>query len=279
MLKSFFVFIAFLVAYPHAIAQPEDRDIFNRFIRFAQEKQLATLPHAQRVSLIGQFFLGTPYQGGTLDQNEEETLVINLRVLDCVTFVDNVLALTLIEKYDESAWNRFQANLVRVRYRHGKIQDYTSRLHYSTDWLHEMCRIGILRDITPDLQGSPFPNKVNLITATAHKRAVFKRDASLVNKMRIIEDSINNRKRTYIPREEITEETCAHIQDGDILLFTTHVKGLDTAHVGIAIKRDNTIHVLHASSGGKRVMISTETLPEYLGKITSHSGIIIARVN
>lgn len=279
MLKSFLIYILLIVSYQASIAESKDQAIFKRFIRFAQEKQLTTLSHAQRVSIIGQFFLNTPYKGGTLDQDEKEKLVINLRELDCVTFVDNVLALTLIEEYDENAWPKFQANLLRIRYRQGQIQDYTSRLHYSTDWLHEMCRIGILRDITPDLQGIPFPNKVNLITATADKRTAFNRDSSLVNKMRIIEDSINSRKRTYIPREEITEKTCSNIQDGDILLFTTHVKGLDTAHVGIAIKRDNAIHVLHASSGGKRVMISTETLPEYLGKITSHSGIIIARVN
>ena len=42
---------------------------------------------------IGKFFLGTPYVTGTLETEGAEHLVVNLREYDCVTFVENVVAL------------------------------------------------------------------------------------------------------------------------------------------------------------------------------------------
>ncbi len=42
---------------------------------------------------IGKFFLGTPYVVGTLETKRGEHLVVNLREFDCVTFVENVVAL------------------------------------------------------------------------------------------------------------------------------------------------------------------------------------------
>ena len=279
MAKIILLITALLASCKGNSIQPEDSTRFAQFIQYAQEERLEGLPRQERMTLIGRFFLDTPYEGGTLDRGEREELVVNLRALDCVTFVDNVLALALLDRYEPENMGDFLDNLRRVRYREGEIADYTSRLHYSTDWLHEMCRAGILRDITRELGGVPFANRAGLITATADKRPALQRDSVLTAKMRAIEQAINARKKWYIPREHVTHELCEHIQDGDILLFTSGKEGLDTAHVGIAIRRNGGIHVMHASLGGRKVMVSEEDLPGYLEKITSHSGIIIARVN
>ena len=77
----------------------------------------------------------------------------------------------------------------------------------------------------------------------------------------------------------MTPELCQKIQDGDIILFTTDKKGLDTAHVGIACRRNGATRVMHASLGKRKVTVSQESLAGYLEKIPSHSGIIIARLN
>lgn len=42
--------------------------------------------------------LGRPYVGQTLEINEEEQLVVNLRELDCTTLVETSAALALAEK-------------------------------------------------------------------------------------------------------------------------------------------------------------------------------------
>ena len=91
-----------------------------------------------------------------------------------------------------------------------------------------------------------------------------------------IENNINLRKYHYIPKDKVSAAT-GQIQPGDILLITTDKKGLDTAHVGIAIEQNGQIYLLHASLSAKKVVISEVPLPEYLQGIRSHSGIIIAR--
>ena len=279
MAKLLLIFLLALAPDTKPGISPEDSARFVQFIQYARAQGLERLPHQERMTLIGEFFLGLPYEGGTLDRSGREELVVNLRAMDCVTFVDNVLSLALLDRYDPASLPAWLRELRRVRYRGGKIDGYASRLHYSTDWLHEMCREGILRDMTRELGGIPFPGQVGLITATADKRPAFRDDTSQLSKMRAVERAINGREKLYIPRGRVTPELCQKIQDGDIILFTTDKKGLDTAHVGIACRRNGATCVMHASLGKREVTVSQESLAGYLEKIPSHSGIIIARLN
>lgn len=128
--------------------QPEDQAVLDRFFEYAGKHQLSRLSFQERIVKTGEFFLNTPYRGGTLEGKEKEQLVVNLRQLDCVTFVDNVMSLALLKQYDAEACKEFLSNLQKIRYRDRKILNYTSRLHYSTDWLYEMQRIGLVSDVT-----------------------------------------------------------------------------------------------------------------------------------
>ena len=272
-------FIASLPFFSGCKAQsisPEDKATLSRFFEYASEKKLHKIPLNERIVAIGQFFINTPYKGGTLEINQKEQLVVNLRELDCVTFVDNVLALALLEQYNPRQTEVYLKNLQRIRYRNGEITDYTSRLHYSTDWLHEMNQAGILKDVTRENGGLPFPNKVGFISRNWQKYPVLKQDSTLVEKIARIENNINARKYDYIPKDQVVA-ALGQIQPGDIILITTDKKGLDTSHVGIATEQNGQIHLLHASLSARKVVISEATLAEYLQGIRSHSGIIIAR--
>ena len=252
----------------------EDRERFEACMQYARTGELDSLARAERVAKVGMFFAGTPYEGGTLDGEGEERLVVNLRAFDCVTFVDNVLAISMLDSYQGNDMQPFLQALQKVRYRAGRIEGYTSRLHYSTDWLHEMEKGGIVRDITPELGGIPFIKPVDFLS----RQMQTKGDTLLYREMKHVETAINARKRVYLPKEKVTEEVCKHIQDGDILLFTTNRPGLDTGHVGIAKRVDGEVHLLHASSSEKRVTVTPGNLVDYLREVPAHSGIIIARV-
>ena len=97
-----------------------------------------------------------------------------------------------------------------------------------------------------------------------------------MTKIKNMEDSINKRTRYYIPKSDI-DKVYSKIKAGDIILITTNIAGLDTSHLGIAILYNGTIHLLHASSEYKKVMISLSPLKEYMAGIRSQSGIIIGR--
>ena len=63
--------------------------------------------------------LGVPYVAGTLDDNEEEMLVVRTDALDCTTFVETVLALCIADKRGERNFEGFKKALTDVRYRDG----------------------------------------------------------------------------------------------------------------------------------------------------------------
>ncbi|KAA6311079.1 hypothetical protein EZS27_037728, partial [termite gut metagenome] len=90
----------------------------------------------------GLAFVGIPYAAHTLEGGEEETLVINLHQVDCTTFVEYVLAMSLYPPPQGEAMREevFSENLRQIRYRDGKINGYTSRLHYFSDWINDNVR-------------------------------------------------------------------------------------------------------------------------------------------
>ncbi len=254
-----------------------DRQILDTFWTYAGQHRLETLPVAERIPWIASFFIGTPYQSHTLDQGPEESLVINLHELDCVTFVENVLALAFLKSYTPEAISDFIRQLTRIRYRNARITDYSSRLHYSTDWLYEMQQIHLLHDPTASAGGIPHRKQVHFMSEHSDLYPRLQQRPDLVEKIKEIETAINQRTYHYIPKEQINQAS-GQIQSGDILLITTHTKGLDTSHLGFAWKEKGKIYLLHASSTEKKVCISKQPLQEYMQGIRSQSGIIIARV-
>lgn len=254
-----------------------DRQVLQKFWCYAQTNNLKDKEMGERISLIAHFFLDTPYKSNTLNITDGEKLVINLQELDCVTFVDNVLALAFLSEYTSSSEGAFQRNLQIIRYRGGVIEDFTSRLHYSSDWLYEMQQNRLLEDITADLGGVKYTKEINFMSAHYELYPALKNNPQFLKKIKSIEDSINQRMYYYIPKSEV-DKIYSKIKIGDIILITTSIAGIDTSHLGIAIMYNGAIHLLHASSEYKKVMISQTPLKEYMENIRTQTGIMLGRV-
>ena len=99
----------------------------------------------------------------------------------------------------------------------------------------------------------------------------------LIETIKQIEKEINNKKHFYIPENKI-QEIEKLINNGDFIAITTKIKGLDVSHTGIAIHINNRLHLMHASSKAKKVVISEIPLAEMIKKNRLQSGIMIVRV-
>ena len=82
---------------------------------------------------------------------------------------------------------------------------------------------------------------------------------------------------TYIPKDKVAYLTPNIVSEGDIIAIVTDIEGLDFSHVGFATFIDGEIHLLHASSGKKEVIIDPLSLTDYLAKFKHHKGIRILR--
>ena len=84
-----------------------DQLIFNSIKDLAMENSFSQLDNADRILEVGKMFLQTPYVGGTLESEGGEKLVVNLRELDCTTYLENVVVLSSIARQNDFSENDF----------------------------------------------------------------------------------------------------------------------------------------------------------------------------
>lgn len=276
MQKFVFLLLILLLTYQvkgQITCSPEDSLLFKAKISELNDLDFNT---DERVIVpIGKSFLGTPYVEKTLEIGERETLVVNLRGLDCTTFVENVLAFSLLLKKNKGSFNDFASELKTIRYRDGFLNGYSSRLHYFTDWIRNNNEKGLVKDITSDLGGITVEKSINFM-GTHRDLYPFLADGTNFNTMLEVEAELAKETLCVLPQDAI-EGVEDKLQNGDIIALATSIKGLDVTHTGFTIRMPTgRIHLLHASISGE-VKITEEPLVDYLKKVKSNTGIIVAR--
>lgn len=257
---------------PVAETNPQDISIFEQKLEIAAAEQ--QLP-AQTLA-VALSFLGAPYVHGTLDQSSEEQLTINLRQLDCWTFMENSLAIALTAHTPNPTIDTFQHFVQQLRYWGGSIKGYASRIHYFSGWLLQAEKMGYLQDITRDLGGVIYRNKIGYMSARPEKYPPL-RNPETRRALKAVEDRLNSHTWFYIPQNRIAKIERL-LREGDIIALTSGKRDLDIAHQGFAVKKNGRIHLLHASSLGKRVVLSGQPLAQYVLSQKGQTGIIVARL-
>lgn len=261
----------------------EDWDIVRSTLARAWDEELHLLPLGETMARIGVTFVGTAYVPATLEVEGPERLVINLRELDCVTFVENVLALgRLVHLHDPSAlddedWLRdeYRRLLTGIRYRGGKLEGYPSRLHYFSEWIADNEARGLVRDVSRELGGVADETPIDFMSThpDAYRQLS---EPGVVDEIARMEARLSARPRYYIGEEHI-EEAAPGIAHGDIIAATSTVAGLDIAHTGLALVRDGSVYLLHAPLVGSEVQISEVPLSARVQRIGGQDGIMVAR--
>jgi hypothetical protein len=254
-----------------------DLEIFEALQQVAQSLAFESMTLESQIIETGKLFLQTPYVGGTLEKNEDEELVINLNQLDCTTYLENVLAFSQSLRQSNTDISDFSKKLKYIRYRNGKLNDYTSRLHYFSDWIIDNEKKGLVSDITQKIGGEPYQKSINFMSSHISSYPALVRDTSLVREIKETEKRLNSHQYFFIPESKI-QNLENEIHNGDFIAITTKIKGLDISHTGIAIHINDRLHLMHASSKAKKVVISELPLAEMIQKNSLQSGIKVVRI-
>ncbi len=257
------------------VAQNNDLNetTFKRYMNQMQTK--TSLPTGDLMVETAKFFLGVPYVASTLEK-EPEQLVVNLQELDCMTLVETTTALVRTLRDKDQSYQSFCRHLQEDRYRNGKINDYTDRLHYTTDWIYENQKKGRVKDVNKEIGGKRLPLHISFMSTHPDSYKQLKGNSVRIEKIAKKEKEINTRRHYFIPENEINAHA-DKIHNGDIVGFVTTVKGLDISHVGIIYKTKNKLTFIHASSVNKKVIINEEPLQDYVQSVKKNSGIMIIR--
>lgn len=282
----FFVLILLIPACCSAESLPFDttfkgRAKFDELVSHGPEwKQL---PIGKRVVAVGLALVGTPYQGSTLEIDDNiEAPSANFMGMDCWTFFE--ISLGFARMLDEPRENWRPEYLLkyieRDRYRGGTCNgSYLSRLHYLEEWLYDNKRRGLLEDLTPALGGVSAPNSAVEMTVNWRSYRYMRNSAEVRAGIKDMERRVVQIGLIHIPRSQVAKIE-GKLQDGDIIGVTTHDgRKYGTSHVGLAYRTgDGVLHFMHASSPHNDGMVEVgPRLSTYLASHTSIAGIVVAR--
>ena len=230
------------------------------------------------VEFYARQLLGTPYVAHTLE-GDEEMLTINIHELDCLTFIETLYALTRATLQQRYSWRDFAANIENVRYRGGKMGDYSSRIHYMSEWIIDNHMRGNLQEITPDLPHADYMIKnIDYMTKHPDQYRQLKNDSAMVDKIRRYE--LRNHRYPYLKRSWLNDKGVkAALRSGDFISLVTKMDGLDVSHNGIIIVDEKgDPYLLDASMSGGKVMLEAKPLFKYLERSKSNIGIRVYRM-
>lgn len=257
----------------NCIFNPEDKRIADEKLSTFSSK--AGLPIADLIAKIGLSFLGTPYVAATLENGLKEKLVINLRELDCTTFAEICLALARTVKSGKSDFESFATELERIRYRNGIRNQYPSRLHYFSEWIHNNAEKKIINE-EPNLSGVKLIKPISFMSTHPESYPVLKAHPELIPLIAEQEKQLSSTEFYYFPKNN-PENPLKSLHHGDIIGLTSGIDGIDINHVGIIIRKDNQFHLLHASLSGQKVVLSEGPVTDFTKPESKNSGIMIAR--
>ena len=251
---------------------------------------------ARAALVAARALLDQPYVASTLEGGDHEQPRIYLTRTDCILFVEacHCLAHTALT-VSHPSFADYARNVVRRRYREPVVRNYSDRIHYTTEWVRRAEADGWVHDITLDLGGSVWEHPIGYMSHNASKYEHLKNAASdPVQRHDLaviarVENDLNARPHTYIPREQVAA-AAEGIRSGDIICYCSGVEGLDIAHVAMAWVTDpegnlvfgdapagSRIGFVHASMAGMKVMVDPKTIADYVAGRKGLSGIKVVR--
>ncbi|MBP8128629.1 MAG: DUF1460 domain-containing protein [Candidatus Hydrogenedentes bacterium] len=210
-------------------------------------------------------FVGAPYKDGPLGEGPEgkydKDPLIDLTCADCVTFVEQTIALAASETYQEAF-----TLLQHIRYKDGRI-DFETRNHFmAVDWVanNAWCH-----DVTDTLGVS-----LAQVTRTISKRGFFER----VHAPELGRDTPDaDMTLAYVPLDQV-ERAAARVPSPCLFLLIGKADWLFAVHCGLFVRDgEGKAHFYHASS--KAGAVIDDDLVSYLRDSTRHLGFAAYRVD
>ena len=166
----------------YAVTMRSDTILVNRILcELSKIENFKSTP--ELMVIAAKKLLETPYVAGTLEGGEKEELRVFLHKTDCILFVESCLNLAVCaKKYGkESNFVKF-ADLVRQsRYRNGIVENYSDRIHYTTEWIRVNESRGVVEDITQKIGGKVYDHPIFFMSKKRLDHAKFRFNGGLAS--------------------------------------------------------------------------------------------------
>lgn len=227
-------------------------------------RRVAALPMsaAEKMTYFSERFTGAPYllvcEGEGENGLYETEPLLNLKKINCMTYCEIVLAMTLSRDYEEM-FNVLQ----HIRYRDGFISMATRNHYTMVDWLpaNRWC----LDDVTAVVGGGDCATSTRTI-----RHGVFFKGKGIEDLPAVLPDRTVT--LSYIPLDKLETHKSA-LRSGDIVSLIQDKPDIFSAHMLMIVEKKEGLFFRHASmSAGKVVDVEfsqyidgLKTKPRYQG--------------
>lgn len=242
------------------------------------ENNEKTVP--QLMIMAAEIMLGTDYVAGTLEVIPEQ-LKVSLTQTDCILFVESCLAMALNAKKGISDPDSLCATVQSLRYRNGIVDGYSSRIHYTSEWIKQGEARGIFTEITDVLSADNLSGqRFSFMSTHTDSYKQLKGNKEEIAKIAAMEANLNQYSDYFVIDKNEVRGIEHLLKDGDILGFNSTVEGLDIAHVALVYHRkDGKVGFIHASQVDGKVVVDVKDIADYVMARKNNNGIRIIRVN
>lgn len=257
-------------------------DKFQRLLKQAHRENWAALPLGERTARVGKALLGTPYVNYTLEIHDSiESPSVNFQGLDCWTFYEISLAFARMLRQNES--DRTPQDLLALveleRYRGGRCDGrYLSRMHFLEEVFADNEARGLSVNPTQDLGSETLKREIREMTSAWKSYRYLRNNPALLPEMARIQEKVSALPVEHIPKHRVASIE-KFIQTGDIIAITCRDGSAYTSHVGIAVRKTDGTHFMHATSRrdkGRKVVLDGR-ISDYLKRSDDHFGIVLYR--
>ncbi|MHA8052322.1 N-acetylmuramoyl-L-alanine amidase-like domain-containing protein [Aquirufa sp. OSTEICH-129A] len=241
----------------------------QKWIPLDLQSRISLAQKNQNHVILAEYFIGKPYIANALSSENPEKIYFSLEDFDCVTFIENVMALYASKGQD----SLFRKHLIYWRYSDPKDIRFETRNHYFTSAMEQLIRDRMVIRI-PSSETLEIKKTFTFLS----KYYQNKQKNISIAALEQVEAQLRISSFGYIPSAKV-KNILSGIKEGDIISFVSKRNDLDVQHTGFLTFRKGNWHLLHASQKQKKVCISDKNLVDYLKSHPSFLGIQLFRPN
>jgi hypothetical protein len=227
---------------------------------FLSDLSRSGAPLAERIERVSARFLGTRYVRDPLGEGKggrwDPDPLIDLRRVDCLTFVEQVLALA-----QRPSLKQATSLLQTYRYAGGEIR-YRRRRHFmELQWLPGLVRGGLLKDLTSAVAGDAAQTLAREVTRESYRGAFRKWPRKLGDAL-----PLGTIRLSYVPAA-LAPALAARLRPGTIMALVRRTPDswpVVITHVGFIVRHEGQVVFRHAIHVAGRVI--DEGLDRYFAR-------------
>lgn len=200
--------------------------------------------------------------------NKEDTLgvpEIRLDGFDEFAFVNTVAALAKTATSPGYARPKdLEITLEKLTFRRGEADGFPSRMMYGGDWIVDNRSRGNVKELTEDYSDNFKTKSLDWVCRHRDEFAALK-DSATYERQRMVEFGYRTFKIPHMKRESSDwKQVNPEIQDGDLIMLLTPQPDQDVWEMGYVVRRDDGLHLIHASERDGKVVEESEPLGRYI---------------